>query len=80
MTKKTEKGGKKGNTSGGDERRKHKGVIAGAVLQMSQERKSVRRRCSFLLRKSFQYGVHLFCNGRQRKLKLILQGDKKENK
>lgn len=31
-------------------------------------------RCSFLLWKSLQNGVHLLRNGRQRKLKLVLQG------
>lgn len=39
-----------------------------------RRRRSVR--CSFLLWKSFQNGVHLLRNGSQRKLKLVLQGDK----
>lgn len=41
-----------------------------------RRRRSIRRRCSFLLWKSFQNGVHLLRNGRQRKLKLVLRGDK----
>ena len=36
--------------------------------------------CSFLLWKSFQNGVHLLRNGRQRKLKLILQEQKEREK
>lgn len=40
------------------------------------EREEVHRR-SFLLRKSFQDGVHLLRNGRQSKLKLLLQRDER---
>lgn len=45
-----------------------------------RRRRSIRRRCSFLLWESFQDGVHLLRDGRQRKLKLVLQGDKEREK
>lgn len=38
-----------------------------------RRRRSIGR--SFLLRKSFQNGIHLLGNSSQRKLKLVLQGD-----
>lgn len=63
MLKEDRKDGRKGKTQG----------VSGG---RRRRRRSIRRRCSFLLWKSFQNGVHLLRNGRQRKLKLVLRGDK----
>lgn len=55
--------------------------MGGEVLSSRKDRRrSVRRRTSsVLLRKSLQDGVHLLRNGRQRKLKLILQAEKQRD-
>lgn len=71
---------KEEKTEGENDRTKEdmeKGRQIEAVGEGSR-RRSVR--CSFLLWKSFQNGVHLLRNGRQRKLKLVLQGDKEGEK
>lgn len=57
-----------------NERRKE-GMETGRQIDGRWEKEETIR-CSFLLWKSFQNGVHLLRNGRQRELKLVLQGDK----
>lgn len=64
------------NKTGGENERRKEDMEAnrGDGKKKRRRRRSVR--CSFLLWKSFQNGVHLLRNGSQRKLKLVLQGDK----